>query len=210
MTDRRSTLGALDEIDPPDRWNQIARTPATDHLDFRGKGTHTAKRIGIIVVALAIGLAGTIGLFRAFGGGREPLSGGSAASALIVRCDGESVSVATPVVVAQSDGVHIQGSVTNLADPSIVVSSSGDPQAMYLSDSEGVDGEFVREVPPGNGRILCVSSPMTESEIANAPSATFTITDPDSVFLDYRLDCGDHIGIGGERQREEPQRKRRS
>jgi hypothetical protein len=44
---------------------------------------------------------------------------------------------------------------------------------------------------------------MTDSEIANAPSASFTITDPDSVFVDYRLDCTDHIGIRGERPSEE-------
>ncbi len=200
-------LRKLDDLEAPSAWARVRDRLPDPSLDTNAtlqlgedKPASRAGRVGLIAAALVIGLATTVGLAMAFRDRPTLAPGGSPSSVLQVSCDGNTVTVDTPIVAAQADGVHIVGSVTDIPDADILVRSSGDPSATYLSGSGGVDGEFVRPVPPGDARVGCATSsasnPMNDSRMNDALTASFTIVDPDGLFVPYVPDCSDTLGIG--------------
>jgi hypothetical protein len=191
-----------------DRFNQAKQIPTPDLADELrhrlGYDAHPVEagrnpigqRVLVGAVALIIFLVAGAFAWRAFRPGTAMTASGAPSDVLQVQCDANSVQVSTPVVAAQADGVHILGSVTGIPDADILVRSSGDPSATYASASSGVDGEFVRGVPPGDARVGCASDPMNESRMNDALTASFTIVDPDGFFVPYVPGCSDTAGIG--------------
>jgi hypothetical protein len=114
---------------------------------------------------------------------------------LQVRCDSNSIKVVTPIVAVQADGVHVDASVSELADPEVWLTSTGDENLSVLSGSSGVDDEFVRELPPGDATVHCESGP-TQQDGPERLSATFSLIDPHGVFTSYETDCTDATYLG--------------
>lgn len=114
---------------------------------------------------------------------------------LQVRCDSNSIKVLTPIVAVQADGVHVDASVSELADPEVWLTSTGDENLSVLSGSSGVDDEFVRELPPGDATVHCESGP-TQQDGPERLSATFSLIDPHGVFTSYETDCTDATYLG--------------
>jgi hypothetical protein len=204
MSRSDNRLEQLDELEALARWDQIRDRVPDPSLDTNAtlsldddEPASRGRRFGLIAAALAIGLVGTVGLALAFRDRPTVSSEASPSAVLRITCDGNDVTVETPIVATQTDGLHIIGTATGTPSADILITSSGDPGATYASGSSGVVGEFVRTVPPGDARVGCTTeNPETESTITGTPTAPFTIVDPEGFFVPYVPDCSDTLGVG--------------
>lgn len=111
--------------------------------------------------------------------------------ALHVSCSGDTAHVSTPVVMAQADGLHVVPDEAP-ADANIEIWSSGEPDWTIWSGSSGVDGEYVREVTPGDLTVVCLTSPdPTNKEMARLEEhgEHAQLVAADSGFVPYDPDC---------------------
>jgi hypothetical protein len=120
-------------------------------------------------------------------------------SILRVSCEGGITTVLTPMVRARSDGLHVE--VVGAPDgvsAVLLANSSYVPvrHTQWSSGSDGVDGEFTRPVPPGEGRVLCAEEGMqietTATSVRSWPS--FEIVAPS--FDPYELACAEQTSLG--------------
>ena len=132
-----------------------------------------------------------------------PASDEEVSSTLRLSCDGGTTTVLTPIVRARPDGLHVEvvgdsGGVSAV----LLANSSYEPvrHTQWSSGSEGVDGEFTRPVPPGEGRVLCAEEgtqiETTSSSIRTWPS--FEIVAPS--FESYELSCDDQNDLADGRE----------
>jgi hypothetical protein len=94
------------------------------------------------------------------------------------------------VVAGQPDGVHVLAEINGIPDPEVSLKSASEPQVTHYSASDGVDDEFVRPLPPGEASVSCLRGPML-SEASTGPTGSFTVVDPEGVFVNYLLSCPD-------------------
>jgi len=115
-----------------------------------------------------------------------------AAPALRVRCGEEGAQVLTPVVTTQSDGLHVEpvdappGTVIGL------LSSSSSLGINWWSGREGVDDDFVRQVPAGEASVVCVTEGTYSgqtTEMLEAASRPFLLIDAEGFFTPYDPEC---------------------
>jgi hypothetical protein len=94
-----------------------------------------------------------------------------ASDSLEVRCDGETTEVLTPIVQAESDGVHI--AVHNSSQTELSVSTETVGQGAAPGDSG-----FVAPISPGSSRIRCL--PVDEDHAAeNGDWGVFDVLAPE-------------------------------
>jgi hypothetical protein len=120
-------------------------------------------------------------------------------STLRVSCEGGITTVLTPTVRARSDGLHVE--VVGDSDgvsAVLLANSSYEPllDTQWSSGSDGIDDEFTRPVPPGEGRVMCAEE---GAQIETAPSSvrtwpSFEIVAPS--FESYELSCADQTSLG--------------
>lgn len=106
---------------------------------------------------------------------------------LRVVCDADGIQVLTPVVMAQPDGLHVWPEITELNDPEVSLHSLEVPQTSYWSGSSGTDGEFVRDLPPGEATVHCESGPQ-QGDGPEEFRASFLVVS-EGTFIDYVPTC---------------------
>jgi hypothetical protein len=120
-----------------------------------------------------------------------PTDASDASPTLQIRCDGTGTDVLTPVVAAQSDGVHI------------AFAQAGAQSGVSLFPPARVDGvvgvgvprdaeSTVVDIPVGAARITCGypgpdQDPTSRDELRQ--SQPFTLVDPEGLWHDDILDC---------------------
>jgi hypothetical protein len=129
----------------------------------------------------------------------SPAPGEEASSTLRVSCEGGTTTVLTPTVRARPDGVHVEVEGDSGGVAAVLLANSSYepvPHIQWSSGSDGVDDEFTRPVPPGEGRVMCAEEgtqvETTPSSIRTWPS--FEIVAPS--FESYELSCADQTSLG--------------
>lgn len=120
-------------------------------------------------------------------------------STLRVSCEGDTTTVLTPSIRARPDGVHVEVVGDSGGVSAVLLANSTYepvPHTQWSSGSEGIDDEFTRPVPPGEGRVMCAEEgtqiETTASSIRTWPS--FEILAPS--FESYELSCDDQTSLG--------------
>jgi hypothetical protein len=196
MTDIDDVFERAKEIPVPELATDVSRRvrspgspPGTDDLGPSAR----QRAIAVLVSVAVVSAAGTL-LWRATGSASDASS--APPGVLRVRCDADSIEVLTPVVAAQSDGLHVAATVSGLNDPEIRLRSSVEPSYMeHWSGSSGVEGEFVRELAVGEATVHCESGP-AQGDGPEDLTAPFTLVDPEGVFVEYRLACPQEVDFG--------------
>lgn len=108
---------------------------------------------------------------------------------LRIRClPRDGVEVLTPVVAAQSDGLHIEA-IDASQSGEVGMMSPAFPNVSFWSGSSSLSEQFVRPLPVGPARVWCIHGPIQQPPELSG-QALFTVVDPGSVFVPYRLECG--------------------
>jgi hypothetical protein len=124
----------------------------------------------------------------------EIVDEGPLAPALRVRCGPDGTQVLTPVVKTQHDGLHVEP--VDVADGWTIGLFSADPWMSdwsWWSGSEGVNDEFVREIPPGDTSVVCQReqewTSESEDDELRASSAPFLLIDADDYHAPLNPEC---------------------
>lgn len=96
-----------------------------------------------------------------------------------VRCDGESITIVTPVVQAWPDGVHFR--VMNTGDRYLLFG----PREQDLPAGE--TREIVLSMPPGERMVFCY--PESEPSPQPQQEATVEVVDPGGLWVSPDLEC---------------------
>lgn len=116
------------------------------------------------------------------GGHEASEPSGTASDRLVVSCEGETPVVATPVVSAKADGVHVVLDDVP-GDVSVRLASVGVPGVeWHVSPSE----RFPVALPAGDALVSCDRDPIVTAE--TKPTASITVV-ADSGFVPFALDC---------------------
>jgi hypothetical protein len=192
MDDLADRLRQIENNTAPDLWGEITTREVINPRDGSRRGRRGAVVVGALaaIAAVAIPLA----LLSAIG---DPATrpSGLISDTLVVSCTGGETTVLTPAVRLQGDGLHAR---VEDADPNVggvLLGNTSDPgsaEAAWRSGSSGgIAEEFVRDVPSGDGRVLCfIAGPMsnTHQPMLSWPSfrilpAEDEITSPEPTYL---------------------------
>lgn len=204
MTKRwEGELRTLNDIDVPfERIRERSLLGPSGHGAPEPEGS-SRQRVVAGVVAFVVFAAAALFAWRALSpAGTRPIVASPeptirGAAALAVRCDGNVARVLTPVVSAQSDGLHILP--TDVPEGvAIGVWSSGGGGSSWWSGSDGVNDEFVRPVPPGDLKVACDDEPGlvdTQLEEMRRRGMDAQLVDPQGFYIPRLPQCSDVKGI---------------
>jgi hypothetical protein len=105
---------------------------------------------------------------------------------LRIRClPDDHVEVLTPVVAAQMDGLHVEA-LDPPPDGEVGLRSVAISGESWWSGSSGIEDEFKRPVPEGEGSVWCIRGPY---QVESPWQDAFTVVDPFDWVVPYVLGC---------------------
>jgi hypothetical protein len=135
--------------------------PDLEEIARRGRTRRVRRRVGAglgAVVALAA-VAVPLRALSQIGDGVGPGTVGAGVEVLEVSCTGGATIVLTPTVRLQEDGLlHVRVTQADADVVAVILGNTSDPEAITMgwsSGNAGIDGAFVKAIPPGEGRVLC-------------------------------------------------------
>ncbi|MGH2725316.1 MAG: hypothetical protein ACRDI0_13875 [Actinomycetota bacterium] len=188
MSDLRRRLRDIEGYSPPDLWENIASGGPRALTGEPGP----ARKPVVVVLALAMALAGLILVMRAFGGRESRPASQAPADVARVVCLPGAIRVETPVVRAHPDGIHVV-----FENPGEVWGFEFHPESFEYGSAMGdsfrgdIRSESTWSLPPGEVTVACLPGAGVAYFEPEAETATLTVVDPEGLYVPWELACDD-------------------